>query len=219
MKYPLAIAILLFAASAAAQIPALGGDPASRAIKTMSAEEIDALRHGRARGLSMAAELNGIPGPARLLEMKAQIPLTLDQTVVAEFELKDVTRHSKSLGGRLIVLERALNEGLSTGKLTERGLRAQLRKIAEIRRRLDYLHLSAHLRMRAMLSDAQFARYRQLRKAATQAPAPGEPVAAPANTGCASGPAASDPNCGRPDPASTGEPATLKAPAAGATVP
>jgi hypothetical protein len=47
----------------------------SRAIKSLSDNDINELRRGGGWGLALAAELNGMPGPAHLLELKDKIPL------------------------------------------------------------------------------------------------------------------------------------------------
>lgn len=44
-----------------------------REIKSLSETDIEELRNGRGWGLAKAAELNGLPGPAHLLEMKKAI--------------------------------------------------------------------------------------------------------------------------------------------------
>ena len=51
-----------------------------REIKSLSAADIDELKNGKGWGLAKAAELNGVPGPVHLLEMKNEIHLTPEQT-------------------------------------------------------------------------------------------------------------------------------------------
>ena len=53
-----------------------------RAIKSLSDRDIQELRRGGGWGLALAAELNGMPGPAHLLELKDQIPLTPDLSLI-----------------------------------------------------------------------------------------------------------------------------------------
>ncbi|BDW97808.1 hypothetical protein MACH10_34930 [Thalassospira tepidiphila] len=50
-----------------------------RPVKSLSAEDLVELRKGGGWGLAKAAELNGVPGPAHLLELSDQIPLSADQ--------------------------------------------------------------------------------------------------------------------------------------------
>ena len=42
----------------------------ARAIKSLSAADVQELRRGGGWGLALPAELNGVPGPAHLLELK-----------------------------------------------------------------------------------------------------------------------------------------------------
>ena len=52
-----------------------------RAIKSLSKTDVDDLTNGRGWGLAKAAELNGVPGPVHLLEMKDEIGLTEQQVI------------------------------------------------------------------------------------------------------------------------------------------
>ena len=67
-----------FAAQAAApESPYVGQE--SRGIKALSPEDVDAYLAGKGMGLAKAAELNGYPGPAHVLELASQLSLTSDQ--------------------------------------------------------------------------------------------------------------------------------------------
>lgn len=46
-----------------------------REIKTLSASDIEELSNGSGWGFAKAAELNGVPGPVHMLEMKTEIGL------------------------------------------------------------------------------------------------------------------------------------------------
>ena len=50
-----------------------------RTIKSLSADDIAQLQQGRGWGLAKAAELNGMPGPVHVLQMKKHIALTAAQ--------------------------------------------------------------------------------------------------------------------------------------------
>ena len=50
-----------------------------RSIKSLSDDDIVELQRGGGWGLAKAAELNGVPGPLHLLELKDKIPLSEDQ--------------------------------------------------------------------------------------------------------------------------------------------
>ncbi len=65
-----------------AQSPYAGQE--SRAIKALSAEDVDAYLSGKGVGLAKAAELNGYPGPAHVLELSSQLSLTPEQLTRTE---------------------------------------------------------------------------------------------------------------------------------------
>ena len=72
----LACTLALLAASAPvnSQSPYVGQE--SREIKALSPQEISDYLSGKGMGLAKAAELNGYPGPAHVLELAAQLDLT-----------------------------------------------------------------------------------------------------------------------------------------------
>ncbi len=140
-----------------------------RAIKSLSPADIAALRRGAGWGLAKAAELNGQPGPAHLLELKDRIPLTAAQVARITALHADMQRRAIAAGARLIALERALNEGFAAGTMTDERLRELVHKIAAARAALRYVHLSTHLRTPALLTAAQIARYNSLRGYTTPA--------------------------------------------------
>ena len=56
----------------------------SREIKSLSEVDLEDLRLGRGWGLALAAELNGVPGPAHLLELEAELDLNTGQVAAIE---------------------------------------------------------------------------------------------------------------------------------------
>jgi hypothetical protein len=91
----------------------------SRAIKSLSDNDIKELRRGGGWGLALAAELNGMPGPAHLLELKDQIPLTQDQVVKTQALLDDMRKAAIPTGERLIAAETALEHAFAKGVVDE----------------------------------------------------------------------------------------------------
>ncbi|MHA1114148.1 MAG: hypothetical protein ACTSRY_06545 [Alphaproteobacteria bacterium] len=106
-----------------------------RDIKTLSAADIDDLRNGRGWGFAKAAELNGLPGPTHLLEMKTEIALSPAQIEAVETLFAEMKAAAVPLGARLV----------------------------EVRGDLRFVHLATHLRTPALLSAAQIADYNRLR--------------------------------------------------------
>jgi len=51
----------------------------ARPVKSLSEQQLADLRAGRGMGLALAAELNGYPGPAHVLELADQLGLSTEQ--------------------------------------------------------------------------------------------------------------------------------------------
>ena len=134
-----------------------------RAVKSLSPEDISELRRGGGWGLAKAAELNGMPGPVHLLELKDQIPLTPEQVVTVTAIYERMRAEAIVEGERFIAGERALEEAFRAGKVSEESLRGMLHDIGQSRARLRFVHLVAHLATPALLTDEQIARYDRLR--------------------------------------------------------
>ena len=134
-----------------------------REIKSLSAEDIAELRRGGGWGLAKPAELNGMPGPAHLLELKERIPLTPDQVKAIDALFQAMRRDAIAEGERLIAHERALDNAFRNRAVTHESLREMLAAIEASRAALRYVHLAAHLATPALLTEAQIARYNQLR--------------------------------------------------------
>lgn len=134
-----------------------------RDIKSLSAEDVAELRRGGGWGLAKAAELNGLPGPAHLLELKDRIPLAPDQVKAVEDLFNTMRRDAMAEGERLIARERALDDAFRRRDVTPDSLRAMLAEIEASRAALRYIHLATHLATPALLTETQIARYNELR--------------------------------------------------------
>ncbi len=135
----------------------------ARSIKSLSAKDIAELRRGGGWGLAKAAELNGIPGPAHLLELRNDIPLTADQISAVTGIFDRMRAEAIAAGKRLIAGERKLEQAFRSRTLTDESLRIMLADITRARSALRYVHLSAHLKTYPLLMGNQIARYNALR--------------------------------------------------------
>jgi Spy/CpxP family protein refolding chaperone len=135
----------------------------SRRIKSLSESDIDDLANGRGWGLAKAAELNGVPGPAHLLEMKKEIGLSSEQIEKITHIYRPMQDEAKGLGLQLIGLEKELNELFAQNKMDEQTLKNYINQIANVRAKLRFVHLSTHLKMPAILTSQQLTRYSELR--------------------------------------------------------
>jgi hypothetical protein len=135
----------------------------ARDIKSLSEDDIAELRRGGGWGLAKAAELNGMPGPAHLLELKDEIPLTAEQVTAIEAIFEEMRADAISEGEHLIALEQALDDAFRNRTIVDESLWRMLADIGDSRTALRMIHLATHLRMPELLTDEQIARYNELR--------------------------------------------------------
>ena len=163
------IVLTLLAVSGAASGQALHGEHSpyageeSRAVKSLSPEDIAELRRGGGWGLAKTAELNGMPGPVHLLELSNQIPLTSEQVEAITAIYERMRAKAIAEGERFLAGEEALDEAFRARTVTEENLREMLGDIERSRARLRFIHLVAHLEAPALLTDEQIASYDHLR--------------------------------------------------------
>lgn len=149
------------AAAQAAPSPYAGQQ--MRHIKSLSEQDIDDLRAGRGWGLAKAAELNGVPGPAHLLELADQIGLDAAQVAQISALKQDMSERAKPLGEKLVGLEAELDRQFAHGTITDERLRALLADIGATYAELRYAHLVTHLQTPPLLTAAQIDAYSRLR--------------------------------------------------------
>jgi hypothetical protein len=134
-----------------------------RSIKSLSDDDIRELTTGAGWGMAKAAELNGLPGPKHVLEMKERISLTAEQEIEMKALYEEMNEEAIVLGRQLIGLEKELDDRFAQGDVDESTLEELLTRISATYGSLRYTHLSAHLRTPDILSDEQIRRYNELR--------------------------------------------------------
>jgi hypothetical protein len=134
-----------------------------REIKSLSETDIEELKNGKGWGLAKAAELNGVPGPVHLLEMKDEIDLSVKQVRAIEDFYDKMKQEAIPLGLELIEVERELNNHFAKRTITYELLGVLLERVAQIQKKLRYVHLSAHLKTPNILTPEQIALYNRLR--------------------------------------------------------
>jgi Spy/CpxP family protein refolding chaperone len=158
----LGLAVCVLASPAPATDMPYTGQQA-RAIKSLSDDDIAALRKGEGMGMAKAAELNGYPGPAHVLALAAQLGLTDSQQRDMKAIFDRMSGAAMPLGTELIAREQTLDQLFAKGEITPDRLKAETAAIGELQGRLRAVHLAAHLEARALLNPEQIARYEQLR--------------------------------------------------------
>lgn len=141
-----------------------------RDIKSLSAEDIAELEAGAGWGLAKAAELNGVPGPRHLLEMRDDISLSDGQVAAIEQLYSEMNASAVELGKSLIEQERQLELRFQNDIPSESELESLLAEIGKTRSALRFVHLSAHLKTPGILSREQIDHYNRLRGYASADP-------------------------------------------------
>lgn len=138
-------------------------DEQHRQIKSLSADDIAAIRAGRGWGFAKPAELNGLPGPLHVLELAERLKLTEAQRAEVTKIFQRMRRDAIAAGEDFLKAERALDAVFAAGAVTAPSIE-QLAKAAGIARaRVRAVHLRAHLATTPILSVHQRHMYRELR--------------------------------------------------------
>jgi Spy/CpxP family protein refolding chaperone len=166
----LAVAGCLVAPMASAQMqqPYAGLD--ARQIKSLSEQQISDLQNGRGMGLALAAELNGYPGPAHVLELADKLGLSAEQKARISELFAAMKAEAVPLGEQLITQEAALDALFAGHSATPASVAAATAAIGDTQGRLRAAHLKYHLSTLDALQPAQVQRYAELRGYGAGAP-------------------------------------------------
>lgn len=134
-----------------------------RELKTISAEKVSGYLKGRGMGLAKVAELNHYPGPKHVLDLSGELGLTDAQRRQIERAFRDMKSRAQRLGRELVEREGRLDSLFASGKATRAETDALLEKLGELRGRLRFVHVQAHLTTKEILSSSQIERYDELR--------------------------------------------------------
>jgi Spy/CpxP family protein refolding chaperone len=156
-------ALVLSSFIAAAQAPSPYAGQQTRDIKALSPQEVADLTSGRGMGLAKAAELNGYPGPAHVLEMREALELTPDQATKTQAVFDRMQSRAIAVGSELLHAERALDAQFASHTVTPETLDHSLARIAKLQGEVRQLHLQAHLDQSELLTAEQISRYNRLR--------------------------------------------------------
>jgi hypothetical protein len=155
-------AACLAAIAAQAQTSPYVGEQA-RDIKSLSEREAADLRAGQGMGLAKAAELNGYPGPAHVLEHADALGLTAQQRSATQALMAEHKARARALGQELVAAERALDEAFRTRRIDTASLSRLTAEIGRNQSQLREEHLRTHLAQTALLDARQVERYSVLR--------------------------------------------------------
>jgi hypothetical protein len=157
------VALSLAVAAVSAVTPSPYAGQEAREIKSLSSSEQADLLAGKGMGLAKAAELNGYPGPAHVLQLAAELALSAEQRARTEALFAAMEQRAQTLGRRLVDEERALDALFASRQITPQRLSESLDRIGALQAQVRAAHLDAHLEQVRILSDEQTRRYMALR--------------------------------------------------------
>lgn len=157
---------------AAAQASPYAGQQ-DRAIKSLSDADVQELLSGHGRGFAKAAELNGYPGPAHVLEHAQALGLSPQQQAATQALMQRHQARARALGVEVVEAERRLDQAFAGRQIDAATLSTLTADIGRRQAELRQEHLRTHLEQTALLDEQQVRRYAQLRGYASEAPAAG----------------------------------------------
>jgi Spy/CpxP family protein refolding chaperone len=134
-----------------------------RAIKALSAEEMQALRSGQGMGLAKAAELNRYPGPRHVLDLATQLQLSETQRTETQQIYDRMHQEAVRLGVLVVDKECELDHLFATAAIESQTLQDLIKQIGQLQGELRLAHLQAHVEMQRVLSPEQIDTYDTLR--------------------------------------------------------
>ena len=163
MKHPslvlLAISIMPVACLAASPY----ASEQFRTIKSLSQQEVADYLSGKGMGFAKAAELNGYPGPAHVLELAEKLGLSPTQRARTEEIFGRMQARARELGAKLVEAERNLDQSFASKTISRDSLATSVDSIGKVQSEIRAAHLQAHLEQSEILTAAQTAKYWQLR--------------------------------------------------------
>jgi Spy/CpxP family protein refolding chaperone len=135
----------------------------TRAVASLSDEDVRGFLAGSGMGLARSAELNGHPGPLHVLELARELQLTPQQRTRVKAAFDRMKEKAKALGEAYVEAEKAVDQAFKSGTADAAEV---ARRVAEANRLLGEVrlaHLMAHVEITPLLTPAQRARYAALR--------------------------------------------------------
>ncbi len=127
----------------------------SRTVKALGADDMDNLMNGKGMGLALAAELNGVPGPAHVLELADKLALNDAQRTQTQALFDEMKSGAIALGQNVIDAETMLDRMFQHGHADKGMLQTRTLAAAEAWGKLRAHHLGYHFEMMAILTPAQ----------------------------------------------------------------
>jgi len=166
MKTTLTLCSLLFAMNVAwAESTPVGpyAGQEKRAIKSLSQQEVDALLAGHGASFAKAAELNGYPGPAHVMELARQLRLDQAQQEASGALMAAHKTRAQELGRALVASEKELDRLFAHKSADVEAVDRATQRVGLLQGQLRAEHLKMHLAQTALLTAEQIGLYAVLR--------------------------------------------------------
>lgn len=144
LAIPAMLAVALAALPAFAQTGPYTGQQ-QREIKSLSPADVLQLLGGEGMGLAKAAELNGYPGPAHVLENAEALALSSDQKQATRRLMDEHKERARQLGVAVVAAERALDDAFAGRYIDRASLVRLTAQIGALQAQLREEHLRTHL--------------------------------------------------------------------------
>ena len=135
----------------------------SRAIASLSTEDVEALLAGEGWGLAKPAELHGYPGPLHILELADELGLSAGQKADIEKIYDSMKSAAQEAGKRYVDAEAHVSDVFKLGNANPAILDSVLDESANAIAALRAVHLKAHLDSTPILTADQRENYKTLR--------------------------------------------------------
>lgn len=135
----------------------------NRDIKALSANEVEGLKTGKGLGLAKAAELNGLPGPKHVLELKEPLQLSPEQEKEVLMLFSSMKNEAIALGTEVLRKEQELETFFRSDNPSEKDMVELVAEVADVRGKLRVTHLKYHLKTTDVLTKHQTKQYFTLR--------------------------------------------------------
>jgi hypothetical protein len=138
-------------------------DEEFRDLKSFSDNDIQAISSGQGWGLAKPAELNGVPGPAHVLELKSKLNLTEQQIKSIESVWQEMNSSAITAGQEYLLAEEKIEQYFRIKNNDIETLNDLLAQSAKSHSKLREIHLTAHIKMLPLLNKNQIKHYSMLR--------------------------------------------------------
>ena len=135
----------------------------TRAVASLSDEDVKGFLDGRGMGLAKAAELNGHPGPMHVLERAEELKLTAEQRRLVQAAFDRMKAKAKALGEAYVKAEHAVDHAFKSGTADAAEVAARVAEANRLLGEVRLSHLLAHVEITPILTLEQRARYAELR--------------------------------------------------------